>query len=156
MQVRDFVLRFISSDPTMPWPWVARFVRLANSLKNHYEQSNAKAKTERMQAIRQRIQHPRHRARLISRIIDPKPTFPLLFAARTKAGPQGQPPGSLASAPREVDDIVQEAWRDIYVGQQRKPTHELIDHYMRRYSPHLYHDAEFQLPSITADRLRAA
>jgi len=43
-------------------------------------------------------------------------TAPLLFVRRTEVGPQGQPKGSIATHPDEVDDIVRKAWAKIYKG----------------------------------------
>ena len=46
----------------------------------------------------------------IAKIIDKKPAKPLTYVKRAKEGPKGQPAGTYATEPAEVDAIVREAW----------------------------------------------
>ena len=49
----------------------------------------------------------------IARRLDKQPAKPLTYVRRNKPGPSGQPKGTYATYPMEVDRIVQEAWGDL-------------------------------------------
>ena len=46
----------------------------------------------------------------IARRLDQTQAKPLTYVKRTEVGPAGQPKGTYATAPEEVDEIVRQAW----------------------------------------------
>ena len=55
-------------------------------------------------------------AKKISKALNPVAASPLLFAKRDRIGPKGEPIGSIATHPREIDQIATRSWTNIYDG----------------------------------------
>ena len=60
---------------------------------------------------------------------------------RTGRGPEGQPPGSVATDPAEVDKIIQGVMGKIYDGNVKDQT-AMTNAYMEHYSEFLYDQKE--------------
>ena len=82
---------------------------------------------------------------------------PLIAVTRTKRGPQGQPKGSVATSPKEIDAIIRETYGKIYKGNVAD--HEqLVREYMKMYdtkgSKYVYHGKAATMTDLTAEDLR--
>ena len=62
---------------------------------------------------------------------------PLTALRRKRTGPKGQPKGSIATAPGEVDEILRESLDKIYKGNTNNPE-EKADEYMKKYTRYIY------------------
>ena len=72
---------------------------------------------------------------------------PLLFVERPDVGPQGQPKGSIATDPREVDSIFTRAWQAIYKGNVSNPM-EHAGKFLDKYSKWLFSSDAFELGKL--------
>ena len=82
---------------------------------------------------------------------------PFIAVTRTKRGPQGQPKGSVATSPKEIDAILRETYGKIYKGNVAD--HErLVQKYLEMFdaegSRFIYHGKVATMTDLTAEDLR--
>ena len=63
---------------------------------------------------------------------------PIVAVTRPKKGKQGQPKGSVATSPKEIDAIIREEYGKIYKGNVEDHA-KLVSDYKEKYKEHIYH-----------------
>ena len=72
---------------------------------------------------------------------------------RDREGPKGQPEGTYATDPAEVDEIIRKAWGGIFRGNCDNP-HKQAALFMQQYKEHVYGGEEQTDPPLTAAHMR--
>ena len=109
----------------------------AERFQQEYEKQRASAIIEMAQAKSMALKKGgRDSVRIISQAMRKDMAAPLLAVKRPTPGPQGQPAGSLATSPTEVDEIVRTKWAEIYRGNVEDPDH-LVDQFLNKYADYL-------------------
>ena len=80
---------------------------------------------------------------------------PLTHLRRVSPGPQGQLPGTHATSPHELDDMIITTWGKIYEGNADNPIQH-ADDFIHKYRPYLVALPEYHIQDITGDDLRQA
>ena len=80
--------------------------------------------------------------------IDGSTFTPLLCLLRDQAGPRGEATGTYSTQPKEVDEITQRAWGDIYRGNIIHK-HALAESFVIKHVPAVSTDEEFSLGPMT-------
>lgn len=88
----------------------------------------------------------------LSRDLGRKAAAPLLAVRRPKAGPRGQPKGTITTSPKEVDQITRDAYGKIYKGNV-KNQEETAKRYIEEYKQYIYTAAEASIEDITGEDL---
>lgn len=78
---------------------------------------------------------------------------PLTYVKRSSPGPQGQPAGTYATAPREVDSIVRGVWDRIFQ-RNVEDEEELIRNFEAQYHAHIYRGPSANVDPITPKQLQ--
>ena len=73
---------------------------------------------------------------------------PLLFAKRTKVGPDGQPIGSVTSIPQEVDQIARDTW-DVIFNSNVSDLLQSTAFFLAKYAPYLFRHDEVILEPVS-------
>ena len=77
---------------------------------------------------------------------------PLTVVRRIVRGPQGEPVGSVATSPTEVDEIVREAYGKIYAGNKTEQEVALQE-YLETTGKYIFDGPEANLPPMSGDHL---
>ena len=75
---------------------------------------------------------------------------PLAALKRKVRGPRGQAPGTITTDPKEVDEIVREAYGKIYAGNV-KDVDKMIKKYLKDYKEFIFEGKESEIEDITAE-----
>ena len=78
---------------------------------------------------------------------------PLSAVRRKKKGPNGEPKGSIATAQTEVDEIVREAYAEVYKGNL-EDIEESTQRYMQDYSQYIYEGKETNITPLSGADLK--
>ena len=82
---------------------------------------------------------------------------PMVAVTRIRKGPQGQPAGSVATSPKEVDAICREEYGEIYKGNvsdHKKLVKEYREKYDTKGSKFIYKAKRAKIDAITAEDLQ--
>ena len=112
----------------------AHAMRFGKRLQQHVKESKRQCKEARK--LRFSKAEDKHKRNLYS-ALSTSQSQPLLAARRSAEGPKGEPPGSIATDPKEVDDIAVDAGTRVYNGNTpdvMRLVHNFLDKY-RKYIP---------------------
>ena len=87
-------------------------------------------------------------------MLRPRRTPPIRAVWRRHAGPQGQPPGSLAVDPAEVDEGLKEAWAEVFQETEMDGGAERRARFFDKYGHYIHSAPERPCEPITAEQLR--
>ena len=78
---------------------------------------------------------------------------PLIAVRRKAKGPQGQPAGTVATSPTEVDAIIRNVYGDTYKGDSRKgeSPEEMAEKYIEEYKEFIFQEQEASIEEITGE-----
>ena len=79
-------------------------------------------------------------------------TAPLIALKRQEKGPKGQPKGTVATSPTEIDAIIRKAYGKIYKGNA-KDQEKKAEEYMQKYAEYLHKDKQANIEDITGEDL---
>ena len=94
-------------------------------------------------------------AKHISRALNPPSASPLLYARRDKLGFKGEAVGTIATDPREVDDIATRQWSNIYNGNFEN-LEQQAEIFMEKYDPFIKKQEAYPGQKITGEQVEAA
>ena len=71
-------------------------------------------------------------------------------------GPRGQPAGTVATSPTEVDAIIRKVYGEIYKGNGRKgqTPEEMADNYIEEYKDFIFRQQEASIEEITGEDIK--
>ena len=81
------------------------------------------------------------------RAVGCKLTAPIVFLQRIIVGTLGEPIGSFATLPDEIDSIARAAWGKIYKGVASN-VEQLVDSFITKYGQFMFHREEFVLGDL--------
>ena len=84
-----------------------------------------------------------------------EPAAPLVAARRKTIGPRGQPPGTVATSPKEVDAIVRQEYDRIYDGNVEEQE-AFANRYMRDYDPYIFKMSNADIMKINGGEVEEA
>ena len=81
---------------------------------------------------------------------------PLVAVRRKTKGPRGQPAGTVATSPTEVDAIIRKVYGEIYKGNQIKgqTQEETADKYIKEYEDFILKQQEDSIEEITGEDVK--
>ena len=141
----DFAKRICEAgDDALHDPkYYAIYKNEANRHHKNYLDHNRRRQEHKAKVKAQELQEKKKNRGLkkICRAIDAKCSKPLIAARRKQVGPKGQPIGTIATSPKEVDEIVKESWSQIYRGNEED--HEAAaKKFLEEYKEFLYKQTE--------------
>ena len=99
---------------------------------------------------------PNKGAKNISSALNQTAASPILYAKRDRIGPKGEGINSIATNPREVDQIARRAWKAIYDGNFENLDIN-AEIFMKKYDKHIFTmERPFKVEPITADEVAQA
>ena len=99
---------------------------------------------------------PKKGAKNISSALNQTAASPILYAKRDRIGPKGEGINSIATNPREVDQIARRAWKAIYDGNFENLDIN-AEIFMKQYDKHIFTmERPFKVDPITADEVAQA
>ena len=93
------------------------------------------------------------RKRVSAKLIGRKAAQPLTHLRRDKAGPRGEPIGTYATQPAEVDGILRRAWRAIFRGNL-EDQHKAAAKFLAKYDKYVYRGEEFKIGPLTMEEVK--
>lgn len=77
---------------------------------------------------------------------------PLTALRRRVRGPRWQPPGTITTDPKDVDETIRATHGEIYAGNVKEgKVKTMVDDYMEKYKKYIYKSKEYAMEDITAE-----
>ena len=150
IKVRGIIDTGQPNDKTKIWPLTA----LLKLWQKDYAKRIGLSKILDREANRTKVKNDKSFSRAFQLLRRPQAP-PLQFMTRDVAGPMGQPAGTTATNPLEVDSIIRRAYDHIYKGNVTDLKEHAKD-FVSKYSYALFKRDEFDIDDITGDELHMA
>ena len=138
------------NDKTQLWPLTA----LLKLWQKEYAQRIGLSKKLDNEATRTKVRNDKSFSKAFQLLRKPQAP-PLQFMTRDIEGPMGQPPGSTATNPLEIDSIIRRAYDKIYKGNVKDLKAHAKD-FISKYSDSLFRREEYLIDDMTGEELHMA
>ena len=131
---------------------VFKLKRVVGYLEKIISKCSVSVSKEKVSQAKKRFEEDQHLA-LTSRYLRPKPVAPISMLIRDRVGPQGQPAGTIATDPQEVDAILTRFNTRITDGNIPGDKRSHASSFMSKYKEHIFSSVPFSKPSWTGEFL---